>query len=112
MSDFADHLKEKFDLAMLHRLDAYRVLPDEKSIEYSAEDNTAIDIFEILLATVDAIPPSLIETADELRTTEPDRFEHILQGGLASVGYGFSPDSATEFVEVLNRTVHRDMAST
>jgi hypothetical protein len=64
------------------------------------KDGKVIDVFEILLATLDAIPPSLITAAEELRAAEPDRFEHILNGGLASVGYGFSPDSATELVEV------------
>jgi hypothetical protein len=31
--------------------------------------------------------------------------------GLGSVGYGFSPPSAMEFVEMLNRTVQGDMTS-
>jgi hypothetical protein len=34
----------------------------------------------------------------------------VLLGFRAIVGFGFFPTSVTEFVEVLNRTVQRDMA--
>jgi len=86
------------------------ILADGKSIEHSDEDERAIDIFEIVLATLDAIPPSLIEAAEELRAAEPKRFEGALSRGLGSVGYGFSPADATGFVEVLDRTVQSDAA--
>jgi hypothetical protein len=111
MTDLASDLKKIFDASMFDRLEAYWVLPDGKSFERSDEDESAIEIFKILLATVDAMPPSLIEAAEELRATEPQRFKDALSRGLESVGYGFSPTSATEFVEVLNRTVQSDMTS-
>jgi hypothetical protein len=98
-------LKKIFDAAMFDRLEAYWVLPDGKSFERSDEDESAIEIFKILLATVDAIPSSLIESAEEFRAADPQRFEVGLSRGLESVGYGFSPASAAEFVEALNRTV-------
>jgi hypothetical protein len=109
MTDFASHLKRMFDSEMSDRLEAYWVLPDGKSIKYSDEDDRAIDIFKILLATLDAIPSSLMTAAGELRATEPARFENALWRGLGSVGYGFSPADATEFVEELNRIVQSDV---
>jgi hypothetical protein len=111
MSDLASHLKKIFDASMFDRLEAYWVLPDGKSFERTDEDESAIEIFKVLLATVDAIPPSLIDVAEELRAAEPQRFEVSLSHGLESVGYGFSPADATEFVEALNRTVQSEMTS-
>jgi hypothetical protein len=112
MPDFANDLKELFDIVMFDRLEAYWVLPDLKSIERSDEDENAIDIFEILLATVDVVPISLIKTAEELRASEPARFQDTLLSGLSSVGYGFFPTDATEFIDVVNQTVQRDLAGT
>jgi hypothetical protein len=111
MTNFATDLKKSFDVVLLDRLEAYWVLPDGKTIERSDETESAIKIFEILLASIDAIPSSLIKAAEELRAAEPEIFKDTLSRGLLSVGYGFSPASATEFVEVLNRTVQRDMAA-
>jgi len=111
MTDFASQLKEIFDSTMFDRLEAYEVLPDGRSSERSDEDESAIGIFEVLLATVDAIPSALIKTAEERRAAEPQRFEDTLSRSLASVGYGFAPASAAEFVEVLNQTVQSDVAN-
>lgn len=105
MSDLAANLKKQFNATMFDRLVAYWVLPDGKSFDRSDEDESAIKIFETLLATVDAIPSSLINAAEELRAAEPDKFKDTLLRGLRSVGYGFSPASAAEFVEEINRTV-------
>ena len=110
MTDFATDLRNMFDASMFDRLEAYEVLPDGRSFGRSDEDESAISIFEVLLATVDAIPSSLINTAEERCTAEPQKFEDMLSRCLASVGYGFSPSSAAEFVEVLNHTVRSDMA--
>jgi len=66
-----------------------------KSFERSDQDESAIDIFEILLATIDAIPRSVIEVAEELRAAEPERFKDTLSRRLESVGYGFSPATAS-----------------
>ena len=101
MTDLATDLKKMFDATMFDRLEAYWALPDGKSFERSDEHENAIEIFKVLLATVDAIPSSLIETAQELRAAEPQRFKDALSRALESVGYGFSPASATEFVEEL-----------
>jgi hypothetical protein len=65
MIDFVSHLKTIFDATMFNRLEAYEVLLDGRSFERSDEDESAIGVFEVLLATVDAIPSSLINTAEE-----------------------------------------------
>jgi len=100
-----------FDATMFDSLEAYTVLPDGRSFERSDEDESAIEIFKILLATVDAIPSSLINTAEERRTAEPQRFNDALTCCLQSVGYGFAPASAAEFVKALNQAVRSNVAS-
>jgi hypothetical protein len=67
MSHFATDLKKMFNATMFDRLEAYWVLPNGKSFERTDEDESAIGIFEVLPATVDAIPSSLIDAAEELR---------------------------------------------
>jgi hypothetical protein len=111
MTDLATDLKKLFDATMFDSLEAYTVLPDGKSFERSDEDESAIGIFKILLATVDAVPSSLITAAEALRSAEPERFKDTLSCCLQSVGYGFAPASAAEFVEVLNQTVRSNVAS-
>jgi hypothetical protein len=109
MTDFATDLKTNFDAMMFDRLEAYWVLPDGKSFERSDEDENAIGLFEVLLASVDAIPSSLTKAAEELRAAEPEKFRDALSRGLESVGYGFLPASATEFVGELSRNVRGEM---
>jgi hypothetical protein len=103
MTDFATDLKKMFNATMSDRLEAYWLLPDGKSCERSEADQIAIGIFEILLATVDAIPQSLIKAAEDIRDAQPDKFEDTLLRGLRSVSYGFSAASATEFAEALTK---------
>jgi hypothetical protein len=90
----------------------YEVLSDGPTItDLSEDDAKAVDILEMLGDTVDAIPPSLIKEAEALREVKPDLFEKTLMHGVQTVGFGFFPTSATDFLEVLNRTVQRDMAA-
>jgi hypothetical protein len=111
MIDFATDLKQRFDWAVYVSLEAYEVLPDGKSIVRSDERERAIDLFENLHDSVDAVPPPLIKAAEALRDAAPDLFEKALLHGLRVVGHnGFFPASATEFIEVLNRTIERDSA--
>jgi CheY-like chemotaxis protein len=112
MTDIASGLKGRFDLAVLWFRERYEVLPDLTITDLSDEDVGAIEVLEALRNSVDAIPPSLISVTEELRDARPELFEKTLVHGVQVVGFGFSPASATEFVEVLNRTVQRDMAST
>jgi hypothetical protein len=70
------------------------------------------ECLETLRDTVDPIPPSLLKATEELRDADPEKFEATLMHGVQVVGFGFSSTSATEFVEVLNRTVQRDAART
>jgi hypothetical protein len=85
MNDFVTDLKKTFDATMFDRLESYWVLPDGKSFERSDEDENAIEIFEILVATVDVIPSSLIR-AEELRASRPRSgvFRLALQSGALS----------------------------
>jgi hypothetical protein len=111
MTDIATDLRERFDFAMFWFLEQYEVLPDGQTVTDLSEENAkAVDILEMLGNTVDAIPPSLIKATETLRDAGPDLFEKTLIHGVQVVGFGFFPTSATEFLEVLNRTVQRDMA--
>jgi hypothetical protein len=104
MADVATDLKQRFDWAMSICLEAYEVLPDGRSFERSDEDELAIGIFERLCNTVDAIPPSLIASAAQLRAVQPDLFEKLLTQSTRAVGSRFSPVDATEFIdEVLTK---------
>jgi hypothetical protein len=58
-----------------------------------------------LLENRNAIPKSLITATEEIRTEAPELFQKMLLHRMRTVGPDFSPTSATEFVEVLNRTV-------
>jgi hypothetical protein len=55
--------------------------------------------------SVDAIPPSLIQATEELRTAVRDEFEAALVRRIKLVGSEFLPACAAEFVEVLNKSV-------
>jgi hypothetical protein len=108
--DIAADLKERLlgaELWFLEKWEMYGVNPDGKSVPdvLTDDEKIAVDIFKILRGTVDAIPPALIKTTEELRAAGPEAFEKILVQGVQVVGLGFSPASATEFVEVLSRTV-------
>ena len=106
MTDIATDLRERFDFAIIWFLEQYEVLPDRQS----DQDSKAVELLNTLRDTVDAIPPLLIETTETLRDTTPDLFEKMLTHGVQVVGFGFAPTTATEFLEVLNRTIERDMA--
>jgi hypothetical protein len=111
MTDVAADLKERFDFAALWFLEQYEVLPDGESVtDLSDEDAKAVELLNALRDTVDAIPPLLIETTETLRDTTPDLFERMLTHGVQVIGFGFAPTTATEFLEVLNRTIERDAA--
>jgi hypothetical protein len=110
MADIATDLKQRFDWAMYLSLEAYEVLPDGRSFERTDRDEYAIDVFKKLCDSVDAIPPLLIKATEELRAVEPELFEKLLAHRILLIGPDFSPTSAAEFVEVLNRIVQRDMA--
>jgi hypothetical protein len=51
-----------------------------------------------------------VDDSYNLRYTAPDLFEKTLMHGLQVAGVGFCPATATEFLEVINRTIERDMA--
>jgi hypothetical protein len=78
---------------------------DGRSFVRSDEDERAIGLFENLRDSVDAIPPSLIQATEELRTAVRDEFEAALVRRIKLVGSEFLPACAAEFVEVLNKSV-------
>jgi hypothetical protein len=51
-------------------------------------------VFENLLDSVDAIPPSLIKVAEELCIAAPELFEKLLVHGIRVIGPDFTPTSA------------------
>ena len=109
MTDFSTDLKERFDFAAHVRLEAYKVLPDGKTIERSLEDECFIDVFEELRDSVDVVPPELVNAAEQLRNAAPELFEKWLVHGVQVIGPNFMPNNATEFVNALNSTGQRDM---
>jgi hypothetical protein len=114
MTDIASDLRARFDFAVLWflrkcELNPNSLLDDEQPIVDLTDDEArAVKILETLRDTIDAIPPSLIKETEELRDSWPELFETTLVHGVQVVGFGFFPSSATEFVEVLNRTAQRD----
>jgi hypothetical protein len=106
MMDINTNLKELLDDSLLwfyERSDVMHGLEDE----LPDEDAKAIDTLKALRDSVDIIPPSLIRTAEELRSSRPELFEKWLVHGVHCVGVNYFPASATEFVKALNYTVQR-----
>jgi hypothetical protein len=113
LTDIASDLRDRFDFAVLWfhekcELDANYLLDEHAVVDLTDDETRAIKILETLRDTIDAIPPSLLKETEELRNAWPELFEPTLVHGVQVVGFGFFPTSATEFVEVLNRTVQRD----
>jgi hypothetical protein len=114
MTDIATDLKERFwysVLWFLEKNEMYGVDLDSRSFpdNLTDEEKRAMDIAAMLRETVDAIPASLIQATEALRSADPELFEKTLVHGVQVTGFGFDPSSATEFLEVVNRTLERDM---
>jgi hypothetical protein len=110
MIDFAADLKKRFDFAAIWFLDRSEKMHGlEASV--SDKDAKAVEILKNLRDSVDAIPPSLLRTAEAFRIDAPEAFEKWLVHGVQVVGFGFYPASATEFVQALNNSVQKDLAS-
>jgi hypothetical protein len=109
--DIATDLRDRFEFAIIWFYERSEVMSDGESVpDLSDEDAKAVKLLKALLDTVDTIPPPLIEASTKLRDAAPDLFEKLFTHGVQVVGFGFAPITATEFLEVLNRTVQRDMA--
>jgi hypothetical protein len=104
MIDITTDLKERFDFATIWFLECSDVMHGVEA-DLPDEDAKAVDILTNLRDSVDAIPPSLIDETDRLRTADPELFESTLVRGVQVVGFGFYPATATEFVRVLNQTL-------
>jgi hypothetical protein len=109
MIDFTNNLKQRFDWAVYVSLEAYEVLSHGKSFVRSDERERAIDLFENLHDSVDAVPPPLIRSSEALRDAVPDLFEKTLLHGLRVVGRdGFFPTARPSLskysTELLNAT--------
>jgi hypothetical protein len=70
---------------MFDRLEAYWVLPDGKSFERSDEDENAIGLFEVLLASVDAIPSSLTSRRTSRRRARKIQRCVVARSGIGSL---------------------------
>jgi hypothetical protein len=114
MEDIAEDLKDRFWLAELCILEKWEMVglnADGKTIPdvWTDEEKAAMETFKALRESVNAVPPSLLETTAALRKDRPDLFERLFVqvSGAASSGiFG----NATEFVKVLNLNIER-MAS-
>jgi hypothetical protein len=73
----------------------------------SDEDERLIDVFKNLLDSVDAIPSSLIETAEQLRAAAPELFEELLAQAIEHNCYSTRAGlSATKIAEICNSLTH------
>jgi hypothetical protein len=109
MIDIATDLRNRFEFAAIWFLESNEQM---HGLEASLPDKEAkaVEILDALRDSVDSIPPSLIRTAEELRTAWPEDFERWLVHGVQVVGFGYYPASASEFLKALNYTVQREMA--
>ena len=118
MVDITAHLKDEFRLSQTDLLEYWEMKgglePDGMTIRdvSTDEENRTFDLLKMLSSTVDAIPLPLIESTEELRRSQPERFENGLLHMLKAVGLAFSPANAAEFVEELNRTIQSDAVIT
>jgi hypothetical protein len=110
MMDVVTELKELLDGSLLWFFERSDVMHGVEG-ELPDEDAKAIDTLKALRDSVDIVPPSLIQTAEELRSSWPEGFEKWLVHGVHCVGVNYFPASATEFVKALNYTVHREATS-
>jgi hypothetical protein len=111
MIDFPTDLKERFDFAAIWFLDRSEKM-DGLEASLSEKDAKAVETLKNLRDSVDAIPSSQIRTAEALRIDAPEAFERWLVHGVQVVGFGFYPASASEFVQALDNSVQKDLAST
>jgi hypothetical protein len=79
--------------AALWFLECYEVLPAEKTVtDLSDEDAKAVEILETLRDSVDAIPPSLIKAAEELRAAGARKIRRDFGTRHSSSRLRFFPD--------------------
>jgi hypothetical protein len=112
MIDIASDLKTRFYWAAIWFFERHDMKYGvDSGFHLEAKHAKAVEILDALHDSVDIIPPSLIRTAEALRADTPDAFERWLVHGVQSVGFGFYPADAAEFLKALNHTVEREMAS-
>jgi hypothetical protein len=93
----AADLKQRFEWALDVCLESYEVLPDGRSFVRSDRDEQAIEVFKRMSATVDAIPATLLASAEALRGSQPRVFEGRMKRDMRAVGASFMPTSAPNF---------------
>ena len=108
MGDFLGVLRQHFRWAFDLSLESYEVLSDGRSVAWSDEDDRAIDLFKALLDTIDAIPPDVVGTMQELRDADPISFDKAMGDRVRAVRCGLSPANAAEFVEMLKPASQRN----
>jgi hypothetical protein len=112
MANIREELKERFWLAELFILEKSElfgldidgeVIPDD----WTDKEKTLMKTFRMLQDTVDAISADKVEQTTQLRDKRPDIFERTFVAVTTSVGAGFYPAAANEFVDVLNMNLER-----
>jgi hypothetical protein len=103
--DLASDLRDRFETAQLFYLESYDVQPDGLSIVRPDEHERAVDVFQRLFDTLDAVPPALIDESERLRASKPEMFERWLDHGIGITGRHFMPENASQFLEALNNLV-------
>jgi hypothetical protein len=104
MIDVVRDLRERFDFSAYMILSAWEYEPDgmidERTMrDFTDSERAYLAIFEKLRDTVDAIPVSLIRTAEErYAALGPERYEEAMIANVQAIGCQTHPTDATEFL--------------
>src|SRR6266478_8522101 len=104
MIDVVKDVRERFDFSAYMILSAWEYEPDgminERTIrDFTDSERAYLAIFEKLRDTVDAIPASLIEAAEECYAAlGPVGYEEAMIANVQAIGSQTPPKDATEFL--------------
>jgi hypothetical protein len=112
MTDIAADLKDRFwvvELDLHEKWELREMLPPGETIPDVLIENEhrAMDILKACRESVDAIPEPLLNTAKEFLESGPVLFERTAMRITGAIGFGFYPENATKFVELLNDNLQR-----
>ena len=94
-------LKERFEAAALF----YFEMADHEGRDFTEAEGRLVQLINRLAASVDEIPPATVRAAEAIRAEDHDRYWATFDKVLKSVGHGFEPSSAREFIGWLNRDI-------
>jgi len=112
MMDIAADLKDRFwvvELDLHEKWELREMLPAGETIPDVLIENErrAMEILEACRESVDAVPEHLLNIAKEFLENGPVLFERTAMGLTQAIGFGFYPENATKFVELLNDNLQR-----